>query len=130
MAENYLHIYIEAYTYDFDFPWYIEYVLNDDRVNPDIRKKYYIYNSDNMNIDDFYFDIERKHIFVTRHEEELDDDDVYELERYNFEFFFINNENDVFTIKEKIIDYINKFTTTLHEMVSNLGDKVIVIAED
>lgn len=128
--ENYLHIYIEVSTYDFDFPRYIEYILNDERVDSDIKKKYYIYNSDNMNITDFYFDIERKHIFVTRHEDELDDEDLYELQRYNFKLFFIKSQNDIETVKTQIINYINNFTMTLHDYVNDLGDKVIVIAED
>ena len=129
MAENYLHIYIQCCLPDFDFPKYIKYILEDEKVNPDIKNKYLVYNGDDIDIDDFFFDVERQHIFVTRHVEELNEAERWELNRLNFRYFYIDKIEDVEIIKNDIVEHIVDFSLMLTNQVKQLGDSVIIISD-
>ena len=120
MTENYLHIYIQCYSSNFDFPEYIKYILEDENVNPDIKNKYLIYNVDNVDIDDFYFDPERKHIFVTRHISNLTDAERQELNEFDFRYFYIDRYEDIEMIKKDIIEHINDFSLMLRNQIKQL----------
>ena len=129
MAENYLHIYIQSKSPHFDFREYIKYILEDEKVNPDIKNKYLVYDGDDTDIDDFYFDVERQHIFVTRHVDELNDVERWELNRLNFRYFYIDKVEDVETIKDDIVEHIVDFSSMLKNQIKQLGDSIIIISD-